>query len=163
MKTPLKIFGVFFLVLSLTLGTMPGVYAISSSESEHQAVLSPAAEPEVKVSALLSLQVGAKLRCQQVPPTAGELNMMQARGMNTKDLEMQRVFIHLAHEPTDKYLDDLKAMGITPYPESWIPSAGGPSSGFLVADMPIDKLDELMNKDYITQLDTAEQASEPAI
>ena len=52
-------------------------------------------------------------------------------------------------------------MGIIPYPDSWIPSAEGQSAGFMVADMPIDKLDELTGKDYVVQLDTAEQVLEP--
>ena len=163
MRTPLRIFGTIFLLLSLTLVTMPGVHAISPSGSEPQAISFPAAEAEAKVSALLSLQVEAKLRYQQVQPTAGELSIMQASGMNTEDLEMQRVFIHLAQEPTVGQLDDLEAMGIIPYPDSWIPSAEGPSSGFLVADMPIDKLDELSDKAYIIQLDTAEQPLEPLV
>jgi len=161
MKTPLKIFGTIFLLLFLTLGTMPGVYAISTSGSEPQAISFPAAEPEAKVSALLSLQVEAKLRCQQVTPTAGELSMMQASGMNTEDLDMQRVFIHLAQEPTAKYLDDLEAIGIIPYPDSWIPPVEKFPTGFIVADMPVDKLGVLAGRDYVAQLDTAEQLLEP--
>ncbi len=160
MKTPLKIFGTIFLLLSLSLGTMPGVHAVSSGNS-HQALSFPAAEPEAKVSALLSLQVEAKLRCQQVQPTAGELSMMQARGMNTKDLETQRVFIHLAQEPTVKQLDELESMGIIPYPDSWIPPVGEFPTGFIVADMPVDKLGVLAGRDYVAQLDTAEQLLEP--
>jgi hypothetical protein len=113
-----------------------------------------------KATALLRLQVNLR-RQQLTDPTPERLEQMQTMGMNTEDLEMQRIFIHLAQEPTAEQLDELETIGITPYPESWIPSAGGPSAGFLAADMPIDKLDELMNKTYIIQLDTAEQPSEP--
>jgi len=161
MKTPLKIFGAIFLLLFLILGTMPGVYAISPSGSEPQAISFPAAEPEAKVSVLLSLQVEAKLRCQQVQLTAGELSMMQAGGMNMEDLETQRIFIHLAQEPTVKQLDELESMGITPYPDSWIPPVGEFPTGFIVADMPVDKLGTLAGIDYVAQLDTAEQLLEP--
>ena len=115
-----------------------------------------------KATSLLLMQVNLR-RQQLADPSSERLEQMQAQGMNTEDLEIQRIFAHFVQEPTVEQLGELESMGITPYPESWIPSAGGPSSGFLVADMPIDKLDELMNKDYITQLDTAEQASEPAI
>jgi subtilisin family serine protease/glutamine cyclotransferase len=161
MKTPLRIFGTIFLLLSLTLVTMPGVHAISPSGSEPQAISFPSVEPEAKVSALLSLQVEAKQRCQQVQPTAGELSMMQAQGMNTEDLETQRVFIHLAQEPTAKQLKELEAMGIIPYPDSWIPPVGEFPTGFIVAETPIDKLGILAGRDYVTQLDTAEQLLEP--
>jgi subtilisin family serine protease len=161
MKTSLKILGVLFLLLAITLGTMPGVQAISPSGSEHQALSFSESEPEAKVSALLSLQVEAKLRCQQLSPTATELSMMQARGMNTEDLETQRIFIHLAQEPTAEQLKELEALGIIPYPDSWIPPVGEFPTGFIVAQMPVDKLGALAGKDYIAQLDTAEQLLEP--
>ena len=113
-----------------------------------------------KATSLLLIQIS--LRQQQLAdPTPERLEQMQAQGMNIKDLEIQRVFVHFAQEPTVEQLDELESMGITPYPDSWIPSAEGPSAGFLVADMPIDKLDELAGKAYIIQLDTAEQALEP--
>jgi len=113
-----------------------------------------------KATALLRLQVNLR-RQQLTDPTPERLKQMQTMGMNTEDLEMQRIFIHLAQEPTAEQLDELETIGITPYPESWIPSAEGPSTGFMAADMPIDKLDELGGKAYVTQLDTAEQPSEP--
>jgi len=115
-----------------------------------------------KATSLLLMQIN--LRQQQLAdPTPERLEQMQARGMRIEDLEMQRVFIRLAQEPTAEQLKDMEAMGIIPYPDSWIPSAEGPSSGFLVADMPIDKLDELSDKAYIIQLDTAEQPLEPLV
>lgn len=113
-----------------------------------------------KATSLLLLQINLR-RQQLADPTPERLEQMQAMGMKTENLEMQRIFIHMAKEPTAEQLGELEAMGIIPYPDSWIPSAGGPSAGFMVADMPVDKLDALMNKVYITQLDTAEQQSEP--
>jgi hypothetical protein len=113
-----------------------------------------------KATSLLLLQINLR-RQQLADPTPERLEQMQTMGMKTENLETQRVFIHLAQEPTAKQLEEMEAMGIIPYPDSWIPSAEGPSAGFMVADMPIDKLDELMNKVYITKLDTAEQQSEP--
>lgn len=113
-----------------------------------------------KATSLLLIQIN--LRQQQLTdPTPERLEQMQARGMNTEDLEMQRIFIHLVREPTAEQVEELESIGITPYPDSWIPSAEGPSAGFMVADMPIDKLDELAGKAYIIQLDTAEQPLEP--
>ena len=151
MKKTIKIISPILISLLLIFSTMPGVQAISPQ----------AAEPGAKVSALLSLQVGTKERCQQIPPTTDELSMMRQMGMRTDNLSMQRIFIHLAQEPTAQQIDKLEAMGITPYPDSWIPPVGGHPTGFMVADMPIDKLDELAGKDYVVWLDTAEQVIEP--
>jgi len=113
-----------------------------------------------KASALLLLQIDLREE-QLAAPTPERLEQMKAMGMRTDNLGMQRIFIHLAQEPTQSQIDELEAMGIIPYPDSWIPPVGGHPTGFIVADMPIDKLDELTGKDYVVQLDTAEQVLEP--
>jgi len=151
MKKTTKIIGTIFVLLLLIFSSMPDVQAVSPQAPELGA----------KVSALLSLQVDAKVRCQQTPPTADELSMMRQTGMRTENLGMQRIFIHLAQESTASQIDELTTMGITPYPDSWIPPVGEYPTGFIVADMPVDKLDELAGKDYVVQLDTTEQMLEP--
>jgi hypothetical protein len=115
-----------------------------------------------KASALLLLQVDLREK-QLATPTPERLEQMKAMGMRIENLSMQRIFIHLAHEPTPSQIDELKAMDITPYLDSWIPPVSGHPTGFIVADMPIDKLDELVGKDYVVQLDTAEQVLEPQV
>ncbi len=113
-----------------------------------------------KASALLLLQIDLREK-QLAAPTPERLEQMKARGMKTDNLDMQRVFIHFAQEPTVQQIDELEAMGITPYPDSWISPAGGHPTGFIVADMPVDKLGELAGKAYVEWLDTAEQVLEP--
>ena len=113
-----------------------------------------------KATSLLLLQLHLR-RQQLADPKPERLEQMEAMGMRMEDLEIQRVFIHLAQEPSAQQLGELEAVGIIPYPDSWIPSAEGPSAGFMVADMPIDQLDELAGKAYIIQIDTAEQLLEP--
>jgi hypothetical protein len=115
-----------------------------------------------KATSRLLLQISLR-RQQLADPTPERLEQMQAMGMNTADLTIQRVFIHLAQEPTAEQLGELEALGVTPYPDSWIATAGGPSAGFLVADIPIDSLDELTAMAYVIQLDSAEQELEPLI
>jgi hypothetical protein len=113
-----------------------------------------------KATSRLLLQINLR-RQQLADPTPERLEQMQAMGMNTADLAIQRIFIHFIQEPTAEQLKELESMGITPYPDSWISSSGGPSAGFMVADMPIDRLDELAGKAYIVRLDSAEQELEP--
>ncbi len=163
MKKTTRIIGTISILLLLIFSSMPGVQTVSSQPpgSGNQVISPQVPEPEAKVSALLSLQVDAKVRCQQAPPTADELSMMRQMGMRMDNLAMQRIFIHLAQEPTPSRIDELEAMGITPYPDSWIPPVGEHPTGFIVADMPIDKLDALAGKDYVVQLDTTEQVLEP--
>jgi hypothetical protein len=131
-----------------------------TEEGEPYLVAEEVEAETTKATSLLIIQINLR-RQQLADPVPERLEQMQAMGMNTEDLEVQRIFIHLAQEPTAGQIDELEALGVTPYPESWIPSAEGPSAGFLVADMPVDKLDELASKVYIIQLDSAEQALEP--
>jgi hypothetical protein len=133
-----------------------------TEESEPYLVAEEVEVEATKATSRLLLQVNLR-RQQLADPTPERLEQMQAMGMNTEDLDIQRVFIHLVKEPTAEQLDELEALGIIPYPDSWIPSASGPSAGFMVADMPIDRLDELAGEVYIIQLDTAEQALEPIV
>lgn len=116
-------------------------------------------EPTKATSRLL-MQINLR-RQQLANPSPERLEQMQALGMRVEDLEVQRVFVHFDQEPTAEQIDELEALGITPYPDSWIPSAEGPSGGFLVADMPVEKLNELAGKVYIIQIDSAEQPLEP--
>ena len=66
-----------------------------------------------KVSALLLLQIDLREK-QLATPTAERLKQMEQMGMRTDNLGMQRIFIHLAQEPTPSQIDELEAMGITP-------------------------------------------------
>ncbi|MCD6359681.1 MAG: hypothetical protein J7M38_02380, partial [Armatimonadetes bacterium] len=113
-----------------------------------------------KASALLLLQIDLR-RKQMANPIPERLEQMKAMGMRTENLGIQRIFIHFTDKPNPQQIDELEAIGITPYPDSWIPPASGYPSGFIVADMPVDKLDELEGKDYVVRLDTAEQVVEP--
>jgi len=173
-KNTIKIISTIFILLLLIFSTMPGVHAVSSQPpgSGSQAISPQAPEPGAKISALLSLQVDAKVRAVEAGGVTQALEAleeghvdivqaMQAMGMEVGDLNKQRVFIHLTQEPTPSQIDGLEAMGITPYPDSWIPPVGGHPTGFIVADMPVDKLDELAGKDYVARLDTAERVLEP--
>ena len=113
-----------------------------------------------KVSSQLLAQVN--LRKEQIAePTSDRLEIMKNMGMNVDNLETQRIFIHLSQELSPSQVKELEAIGITLYLDSWIPPVGGHPTGFLIADMPVDKLEELAEKDYVIRLDTAEQVLEP--
>jgi len=163
MKATIKIVGTTLALLLLVFSSVPGAQAVSShpNESGNRVIVPQVAEPKSKVSSLLSLQVDAKVRYRQTLPTADELSMMKARGMRAENIDVQRVFIHLAQEPTVQQMDEFKAMGIILYPDSWIPPVGEYPTGFMVADMPVDKLGELADEACVDWLDTAEQMLEP--
>jgi len=113
-----------------------------------------------KISGLLLTQVN--FRIEQIDnPTTERLEMMKNMGMVVDNLESQRIFIHLEHELNDSQIKDLQNMGLTLYPDSWIPPVGAHPTGFILADMPVEVLGELADKEYIVNLDTAEVEFQP--
>ncbi len=118
------------------------------------------ATPKEKASSLLLSQI--ELRQQQIAePTAERLEQMKAMGMRVDDLGIQRIFIHLTKELNSSQVEQLEAIGITLYLGSWIPPVGAHPTGFILADMPIDRLEALAEKNYVVKLDTAERVLEP--
>jgi subtilisin family serine protease len=131
-----------------------------------------AEEPEAgnKISSILAAQVAAKSRAMQAggvqaaldaSQQAGFFDMLQTPDIRLEDPSQQRIFIHLSQEPSQSQLDELRTMGITPHPDSWIPPVGAHPTGFILADMPIDRLANLASKGYVARLDSAEQVHEP--
>ena len=115
---------------------------------------------QAKASTVLLSQVA--LRQQQLAsPTTERLAQMQLMGMRTENIGSQRIYIYLSQQPTATQADELRALGITLYLDSWIPPVGNHPMGFLLADMPVGKLNALAAKDYVLKLDTAETKMEP--
>jgi len=116
----------------------------------------------VQSKASYDLLQQVSLRKEQIArPTAETLVRMKELGMRTEPLNIQRVFIYLTGPLTAGQSAELKAINVNAYPESWIPPVGSHQTGFLLADMPVDKLDALAAKDFVVRLDTAEKKLEP--
>jgi hypothetical protein len=115
-----------------------------------------------KISSSLQLQVNLR-KTQIATPNPSVLAQMQAQGLNTANLSSQRIFIYLAQPLTPAQTSELASLGLTLYPNSWIPPVANQPAGFLLADMPVDKLEALAAKNYIVRLDTAETQSQPQV
>ncbi len=113
-----------------------------------------------KVSSQLLTQVNRRKE-QLANPTPDRLEIMKNMGMNVDNLEIQRIFIHLTRELSPSQIKEIAAMGITLYLDSWIPPVGDHPTGFILADMPVDKLETLAEKDYVVKLETAERQLQP--
>ncbi len=134
-----------------------GIAVFSCSDSDQT---TPNSLTQSKASSLLLLQISLR-RDQLASPTPERLAQMQTQGMNTSNLNVQRVFIYLKQPLTSSQTGELQALGITLYLNSWIPSTGNNPNGFYLADLPIDKLYALAAKDYVVRLDTAEKLLQP--
>lgn len=113
-----------------------------------------------KISSQLLAQVSLR-KAQISAPDPDRLELMQSMGMNVENLEIQMIFIHLNQTLSVSQIEELESMGINLYLDSWIPPVGAHPTGFLTADMPVDKLEALAQKGYVVKLDTAERLLEP--
>ncbi len=113
-----------------------------------------------KISSLLLTQIN--LKKEQIDnPTTERLNILMEMGMMVDNLGNQRIFIHFEHELNDAQVKELQTMGLTLYLDSWIPPVGAHPTGYIIADMPIEVLEELVEIEYIVKLDTAERQLQP--
>lgn len=113
-----------------------------------------------KASALLVRQVTLR-REQLASPSSERLAQMESLGMRTDNIGAQRIYIYLSQQLTATQVNELRSLNITLYVDSWIPPVANHPKGFLLADMPVDKLDALAVKEYVLKLDTAETKVEP--
>jgi hypothetical protein len=107
------------------------------------------------------LQQAALRKEQLKSPTAERLSQMKSMGMRTENIAVQRIYIYLDKELTLSQTEELRSLGIILYMDSWIPPVSGHPTGFMLADMPVDKLDALAGKTYVIRLETAETSLEP--
>jgi hypothetical protein len=146
---------ILIIAIGLVLSILPAV-SCEESQSGNQA----SNHVTEKASSQLLIQVNLKEE-QIADPDPERLEQMRSMGINVDNLEVQRIFIHLEQAPDASQIEELELMGITLYPDSWIPPVGNHPTGFVIADMPVDKLEELAEKDYVIRLDTAERTFEP--
>ena len=156
MKRIAKMLGLSLILATLILGSFLQAPTLAQNP-----------QPGYKVSSLLSLQVETKLRLAQgeLPgEMASILRLSQNSQQPTKastGLSTQRILIYLAEPPGQPQIEELEALGLSLYLDSWVPPTGSHPQGFIIADMPVDTLYKVASQDYIARLDTAERMLEP--
>ncbi|MBI2850849.1 MAG: S8 family serine peptidase, partial [Chloroflexi bacterium] len=127
-----------------------------------------------KISGLLALQVEGKRQAvragrlpatvrpatAEVPQQGGLIDTFQPQAAGLADLTRQQIFLHLAQKPTQSQIAELQADNVTLHLDSWIPPVGNHPTGFILADMPVDKLETLAGRGYVARMETAERLLE---
>jgi len=143
-----------FLALVISVGLIMSTLSLLSCTRGDSEVI------EEKVSAQLYTQIN--LRKEQIAdPTSDRLEIMNNIGMSLDNLESHKIFIHLIQKLNASQVEEIEAMGITLFLDSWIPPVGNHPTGYLTADMPIDRLGDLTQISYIVRLETAERQFQP--
>lgn len=117
---------------------------------------------EKKISGLLRLQI--QIRTSYVSqPTSERLQAMRKMGMKIIEAEIDRqlIYIHIKRKLNVAKIASLKKIGVTVYEDSWIPPLENHPTGYVIANVPINRLYDLAAKTYVVKLETAEQVFLP--
>ncbi len=90
-------------------------------------------------------------------PAGQEINEESGTDMNTTGSSERRVYLYFSETPSSGQLEDLEEMGVTVFSHSWVPPAGAHPAGFLLADIPADKLKQVEALEFIVRVELAEE------
>jgi subtilisin family serine protease len=112
-----------------------------------------------KVGNLLATRIKIKteLTAQTAAPALSDASKSDLKASGElNNTNSEKIYIYFSQQPSTAQINELRSLGVTVYPESWIPPVGNHPNGFVLAEMPVDKLDSLAARSYVTALDTAE-------
>ena len=75
--------------------------------------------------------------------------------------EKTKVVLYLKDYPSTKQLDTFRSMGLECDIDSWTPPIFDHPYGFILADLPVSKLIDVLTLDFVKKVDDAEQLSLP--
>ncbi len=90
-----------------------------------------------------------------------EKNAAFKKGLLKKDLLTAKVVVYSQKYPTTQQIQELEQRGLTCYLQTWTPPMDNHPLGYFIAELPIDKLNDVLLLDFVKRLDTAEGASIP--
>ena len=130
------------------------------------ALAGEAQDASSKIGGLLALQVDAKLHQLEIESVEPPMDMagpqsVPCAALGTGNLQKQQVFIHFEQEPTSVQIGELESLGVSIHPDTWIPPLENHPTGFVMASMPVDKLNDVAALGAVASLNTAEVMNEP--
>ncbi len=142
------------LAFSMVLGGAPGFESRPASAQSER----PEITNNPKVNPELHLRVTVKQSLQgRAEPSDRLIEEIYPAFTDPEELVSELVYVYMDEPPTESQLEEMKSLGMIPYPETWVPPVGQHPQGFFLTDMPVDRLEQLAAKEYITRLDTAER------
>ncbi len=152
-----KIIGVI-LIIAVLLPLMPGILPIVSADEP--------SNPGTKIESLLALQVDSKLHQFEAADAMatieeGAVLPFAISQAVSGDLQNQKLFLYFEQQPTSSQIVELEALGVTVYPESWVPPLENHPAGYVFANMPVDKLNNVASIDSVVSLSSAEVICKP--
>ena len=148
-------------IIGLAIGlALSGIGCSQVRSSEGRRVAPKREEMSNKIGSTLAMHLDLRRDYLQ-RPTEEKLKRMEEMGLNMKNPEMQKVFLYFKEKPSFSTIRELEALGLRVDVNSWIPPVGKHPQGFLSANMPIDKVEKVAEKNYVLRLESAEVVFKP--
>jgi subtilisin family serine protease len=165
----LKMSGIICIAIVLfvsSFGTLQVVADTNQDESLSTGITIGNNDPAIsKISSSLSLHIKMKTHSSEnSEDTDSRQKDMAEINSDGAEIEVsinEKVFLYFNQFPTNTQIDELNSLGVTVYPDTWIPPVGNHPSGFILADVPLDIFNSLTEKNYLVKMDTAEKQSKP--
>jgi len=82
-------------------------------------------------------------------------------GMEDEKLDHILLTIYFDEKPTPSDINRIENTGVEFFVESWIPAMQNHPYGFMIAKVPVDKVNSLLTESSVTKVGSAETVSEP--
>ncbi|MEW6142746.1 MAG: S8 family serine peptidase [Chloroflexota bacterium] len=152
-------------LISIAAGLLAVLVLLLAAIPPGQPAMAADPQPGSKISSFLDLRIKAKMAKAAQPAAlrraAAPANVDRNVVSDNENLTHEQVFIYFAQRPTARQVSELAAIGVTVYPESWMPPVGKHPTGFVLADAPVDRIGDLAARADIARIDSAEQLSFP--
>jgi len=89
-----------------------------------------------------------------------QLHLKRNSASSTLNLKIQ-VVIYLEQYPSAAELNSFQSMGLNYFENSWTPPVCDHPYGFMFAELPLDRLIDVLTLDFIKKIDSSEQLSFP--
>jgi len=113
---------------------------------------------EKKISAALRAQIAAKNDYVKSPTSE---KFKELKEMGLQEARNQIVFLHSKRKPSKSQLKYLTGLGMKIFADSWVAPVGNHPTGYLIAKIPVNKINRLAKKSFVTKLETAERILAP--
>lgn len=123
--------------------------------------------PKVRVllnqSDLISIpvEVENKILSGKLIQSTSEKKYLFENGLINADQLLELVVIYLDKYPTDEQISSMRQLKINCLLDSWTPPLPNHPYGFILAQLPVDKLTETLSLSFIKKMDTAEYENFP--
>ena len=150
---------VLFIIISLSLSSLFYPQRISTIENKFPAKKHIILQQDDIISVPVNLE--KKVLSGKLIQNISEKIYLYEEGILNKDQTTEKVVIYFSEYPSAIEIASLELLNINCFLESWTPPLPNHTYGFILAELPAEKLIEALTLSFIKKMDTAEYENFP--